>query len=419
MAEKAFKLTQKTVEDAVCPEGKREVLLFDSVTRGFGLRVGKGGTKTFIAQYRTAGAVRRVVIGTFGVLAVEDGRKRAKVILGAAADGRDVVAEKKEKEEAAKAKAEDSAFTFGAMVEKWAAARKGDRRPSYLSEAVKCCTRNLSEWKDRPASSITVKDAVRRLDAIKAEKGTVTANRTLAYARAAYSWAQKRQAIAANPLRGMEQPGRETSRERVLSAAELGAVWRGTESLSLLSRGYIRTLLLTMQRREEVASMQWSELATDLSIWTLPGARAKNGRATIVHLSEPVQAIIKAMPSIEGNPFVFAGRKANEPIRGFNTAKLYLDKAMAGAGDAIPAWHFHDFRRSGVTLLAGMGFAPHVCDRILNHITGSIQGVAAVYQRHEFLEERKKALDAWAALILAAAQGKALPDNVMQIRSAA
>ena len=74
MAEKAFKLTQTTVEGAVCPEGKKDVLLFDSVTRGFGLRVGKSGAKIFIAQFRTASGVRRAVIGPFGVLAGEAAR---------------------------------------------------------------------------------------------------------------------------------------------------------------------------------------------------------------------------------------------------------------------------------------------------------------------------------------------------------
>ena len=419
MAEKAFKLTQTTVESAVCPEGKKDVLLFDSVTRGFGLRVGKSGTKIFIAQFRTATGVRRAVIGPFGVLAVEEARKKAKVILGAAADGRDVVAEKKAKDEVARQVAAEDAFTFGKMMEQWAADRKGDRRPSYLKEAVRCCTRNLSAWRDRPAGSITVREAVLALEEIKASKGIVDANRTKAYASAAFSWALQRQSVKAHPLKGLARPGREKPRERVLEEAELAAIWRATANLTPLTGGYIRTLLLTLQRREEVASMQWSELAEDFSIWTLPAERAKNGRSTIVHLSEPVRTIIKAMPRIKGNPHVFAGMKAGQPIRGFNSAKAQLDSAIAAAGDKVMAWRFHDFRRSGVTTLAGMGFSPHVCDRILNHITGSIQGVAAVYQKHEFLAERKAALDAWAAMILAASEGKAVAGNVVQIRSAA
>jgi integrase len=399
MAKQPFKITQTTVEAAVCPEGKKDFLLFDSVTRGFGLRVSKGGVKTFLAQFRAATGVRRVVIGTFGVLAAEEARRKAKVILGAAADGRDIAAERKAAEAAAVEEAEANAFTFGAMIEQWAEARKTDNRPSYLAEAVKCCTRNLPGWQKRPARSISTSEAAKELHAIKASKGTTTANRTLAYARAAYSWACDNHKVKANPLKGIKRPGKEAPRERVLTEAELKVVWQGAGALSSVSGGFIRALMLTLQRREEVGSMQWGELADDLSAWTLPGIRAKNGRTTIVHLSEPVQAVIRALPRIEGNPYVFVGRKDGEPIRGFNSAKANLDKVMAAAGAAIPAWSFHDFRRSGVTTLAKAGFAPHVCDRILNHITGSIQGVAAVYQRHEFLLERAEALNAWAALI--------------------
>jgi integrase len=400
MAKQPFKLTQTTVEAAVCSKGKKDVLLFDSVTRGFGLRVSKGGVKTFLAQFRTATGVRRVVIGTFGVLAVEEARRKAKVILGAAADGRDIAAERKAAEAAAVEEAKANAFTFEAMIEQWAVARKADNRASYLAEAVKCCTRNLPGWQKRPARSITAAEATTELHAIKAAKGTTTANRTLSYARAAYSWACDNHKVKVNPLKGIKRPGKEITRERALSKAELRAVWQGAGALSAVSGGYIRVLMLSLQRREEVGSMQWVELADDLSVWTLPGARAKNGRTTIVHLSEPVRTIIQGLPRIEGNPYVFAGRKAGQPIRGFNSAKANLDKVMASAGATIPAWSFHDFRRSGVTTLAKAGFAPHVLDRILNHITGSIQGVAAVYQRHEFLEERQAALDAWAAAVV-------------------
>jgi integrase len=175
-------------------------------------------------------------------------------------------------------------------------------------------------------------------------------------------------------------------------------------------------LMLTLQRRQEVATMQWTEL-DDLwnpTLWTVPGERAKNGKAHIVHLSEPARTILRYQPRIQDNPFVFAGR-AGKNIAAFGFAKAEIQLALAEAETPIDNWRFHDFRRSGVTVLAAMGFAPHVCDRLLNHITGSIQGVAAVYQRHEFLPERKLALDAWAGLILAAARGAVTAENVVTL----
>jgi integrase len=411
-----MKLTQETVEGARCPPGRKDVLIFDKDTRGFALRVGKKGGKTFLAQYTTPAGKRRVTLGTFGVVTVAEARKAAQRVLGQAADAHDPFTERKAKAEADRVAKAEAAYTFGAMIEAWAKGRAGDRRPSYLREAVACVKRNLPKWWDRPAGSITVTEAVRVLDGVKDAKGTVAANRTLAYARAAYGWAAKRQAVRANPLKGIERAGREPPRERVLTKAELGAIWNACEKLDATRAGFVRTLLLTMQRREEVCSMGWAELdnPANPTAWTLPAERAKNGRTHVVHLAEAVRAIIKAMPRIKGNPFVFAGRD-NGTIGGFSGIKDKINAEMVKARTPIADWRFHDFRRAGVTALADMGFPPHVCDRLLNHITGSIQGVAAVYQRAEFLNERKAALDAWAEHVLAAADGRTEAHNIVAL----
>jgi integrase len=403
---RVIKLTQRSVEAITCPPGKKDALLFDGELRGFGLRVTKGGGKIFLAQYTTGGRKRRVALGPFGVVTVEQARKAAQAVLGEAASGGDPFAARKAKLQAARANKAESEYTLRVMVKAWSDAREGDRRPSYLREAVACLSRNLSMWQDRAAGSITLAEAVRALDTIKAEKGAVAANRTLAYARAAYGWAVKRQHLTLNPLRGIERPGRETPRERVLAPEELGAIWRACSTLGPTLSGFVRVLLLTMQRRAEVASMRWSELdyAEDPAVWTLPGERSKNGRPHVVHLSEPVRAIVRDMPRLNSNPFVFGGR-GNNPIKAFNYAKAEIETALIAAGVPVSNWRFHDFRRAGVTALAGMGFPPHVCDRLLNHVTGAITGVAAVYQRAQFLAERKAALDAWAVYVLRAAEG--------------
>jgi integrase len=416
---RGFKLTQRSVETITCPPGKKDVLVFDSSLRGFGLRVTTTGGKTFLAQYNAAGGKRRVALGTFGVLTVEQARKAAQGVLGEAAKGTDPFAARKAAARAARAAKAEAEYTFEAMVTAWSNAREGDRRPSYLREAVACLGRNLPQWKNRAAGSITLAEAVRALDAIKAAKGTVAANRTLAYGRAAYGWAFKRQHVSGNPLRGIERPGKEMARERVLDAGELGAIWRACDELGPTLAGFVRVLMLTLQRRAEVASMQWSELDSlaDPAVWTLPGDRAKNGRTHVIHLSDPVREIVRGMPKVNGNLFVFAGRDG-KPIAAFNYAKAEIQTALSDAGIVMPDWRFHDFRRAGVTMLATMGFAPHVCDRILNHITGTITGVAAIYQRSEFLNERKAALDAWAAAVLRVAEGTAAKGNVVALRRA-
>ncbi len=434
LSEGPIKITVATIEVAWRrrSDGRRTIVR-DKDCRGLALVVNATSMRWEFA-YRPRGLNpvtgrrwpnRTLSLGTPASLSPDKARAAAGRIKGEVLAGGDPWADRLGAAEArrsaeimAAAHVAEQAFTFGRLVEGWARARTGDRRPSYLREAVACLGRNLPHWQDRPAHAITLREAVRALDEIKESKGIVAANRTQAYARAAYSWAVKRQLVGTNPLRGIERPGRESARERVLTAEELGAIWRACGGLDTTRAAFVRTLMLTLQRREEVVSMRWGELdaATEPTTWTLPGERTKNGKAHIVHLADPVRSILRVLPQIENNPFVFARRSGPRPIGAFSGTKVAIEKAIKDAGaPSITDWRFHDFRRAGVTALAGMGFAPHVCDRLLNHLTGAIQGVAAVYQRAEFLAERKAALEAWAAFVLVAAEMRAPKGNVVPL----
>ena len=172
--------------------------------------------------------------------------------------------------------------------------------------------------------------------------------------------------------------------------------------------------------------MRWAELSGDLSTWTIPAERAKNRRAHLVHLSQLARAVLGGVPREEGQELVFAAASRSADgkqvqITGFSDVRARLQAAIAAerAGAARPRrkkgeggykraepvadWRLHDFRRTGVTRLAGLGVAPHVADRILNHVHGAIRGVAAVYQRNEFLAERRAALELWTAHVEKAA----------------
>ena len=179
---------------------------------------------------------------------------------------------------------------------------------------------------------------------------------------------------------------------------------------------YIRFLLLTLQRAAETAGLEWAELSPDLTTWELPGRRTKNSKAHLVHLAEPARAILRAVPRLAGSPLVFT-TTGRTPVSGFAHAKARLDAqivatraeraAEAGEGRApapLVPWRLHDFRRTGVTALARLGVRWEVADKLLNHVHGAIRGVAAVYQRHDFLAEREAALNAWAAHVLAVAE---------------
>ena len=404
-----LKLSDQLVVALTCPAGRKDVLFFDSEVRGFGLRVTAAGARVFLYQYRVGPTVRRLRLGTWPALTTHKARKLAETHRGTIHGGGDPVGARREKHAAAaaaevgrKAQEADDALTFPRLVHEWQEKGVAHRRPRYVQDAGIRLGIYFSAWRDRPASSITRADAIRAIDEVQAKRGTISARRGMAYARACYGWAVRRDLLQANPFQGIAAPGQENPRDRVLSAGEMAAIWQAAGKLGPFHQPFFRLLILTLQRREEVAGMRWSEISPDGLTWTVPATRAKNGRAHLVHLAPAARAILEAVPRMGDNDLVFPGR-GDRSISGFSNikravdAEIRQDRQEKGLKPAdLPEWRFHDFRRTGVTTLAGLGFAPHVCDRLLNHLTGAIQGVAAVYQRAEFLAERQAALEAWA-----------------------
>ncbi|MEJ0047383.1 MAG: integrase arm-type DNA-binding domain-containing protein [Rhodospirillales bacterium] len=433
-----MKLGKTEIDGAACPPGRRDVMLFDDELTGFALRVTDKGRKTFIFQYvrgktpKGDPAVRRLVLGRYGDITPAQARKLAVVARGEVAAGRDPVGQRAAVLAAeAAVKAEDrrqaaaEAFTCRELLKRWTAAALGTASAAHQRDAPAAVQRCFAALMDRPAVSVQVIDAQRIVDAI-ARKAPVMARRARDYARAMWNWGISRNLVTHNPFAAVRIEGREVSRDRALSDPELGAVWRAASAMDYPFGPLLCLLILTLQRRMEVGAMRWAELAPDLATWTLPADRAKNRRAQIVHLAEPARAILRDLskrPRLPGQTLVFT-TTGRTPASGFTRATeklrtLALAELPASAGQAAP-WRLHDFRRTGVTTLARLGVAPHVADRLLNHVeAGKISGVAAIYQRHDFLAEREAALRLWAdhvlAMAAAAAPANATPaDNVVR-----
>jgi integrase len=151
--------------------------------------------------------------------------------------------------------------------------------------------------------------------------------------------------------------------------------------------------------------MRWADLDLGKGIWTIPRERSKNGIANEVPLSPLALAIIKALPKFEGEDFVFAASNGSgNPASGYSKAKLRLDRLIAArrAAEELPAileWWLHDLRRTAASGMARLGVAPHVIERVLNHISGSQSGVAGIYNRYGYLPEKRRALEAWGRYI--------------------
>ncbi len=416
------------------PEGAaKDRLAFDTECRGLGVRATAAGSKGFIVQWTDAGTGRKVrePLGAWGSITVEQARAAARARLGRVAQGINPVAERAaaraadEARRAALAAAKEEArFSLDALITDWARLHLAGKRARYSAEAERALRVAFRAHLDRPAATLTHAAVNAVLDALASVGKASMASRTMAYGRACYGWAVKRRRLPLNPFAGLPViQGGNPTRDRVLTDAEIGAVWRAARAVGHPFGPLVQLLLLTAQRREEVAALRWSEISPDLTVWTLPRTRAKNGKAHVVHLSEPARAILTSIPRIAGQDLVFSTTGTTAPS-GFSRAKLALDTAMAKESGAratgpTPAWRLHDFRRTAVTWLADAGFPPHVADRLLNHVGGSIQGVAAIYQRGEFLAERKAALEAWGEHVLRCGDGGMQTANVVSLSTRA
>ena len=375
----------KRVVDAIAATNTDQ-FIWDTGTKGFGLKVTPARRKVFIFQYRTGGRgtpTKRVTIGTFGELTVDQARASARRHAGVVAEGRDPRAELRQQDDLQRLDAQNTfEALITAFIEQYA---KGSQRSWRDTERLLRYDA-VGAWGRRPAASLTRRDVNSLLESVKS-RAPITANRLLAALRKMFKWAAATGRLDVSPVSGIPLPTAEKSRDRVLNDEELVGVLSAADVLDYPFGPFVKLLFLTAQRRREVAGLRWSEITGD--VWTIPGARTKNGRAHIVHLSPPALAVLSSIPRHGDSNLVFT-TNGRTPISGFSRAKTKLD-----AASGVEHWTFHDIRRTVTTGLANLGHPPHVADKILNHTTGAISGVAAIYQKAEFLGERKKALDDW------------------------
>jgi integrase len=291
--------------------------------------------------------------------------------------------------------------TFGAVAADYLERHvRVNNRQSTFAEAKRDLERNIPvKWRNRPIASITRRDVIDLIDGLIERGALVQANRTLARLRALFNWAIGKDRIAVSPAARMSLPTQERARDRVLSDDELRWFWQACDEIGWPFGPLAKLLLLTAQRRDEVAGMTWAEVDLDRGVWTVPRHKAKNDRKHEVQLSAAAVTVLRSLPRFGDLIFTTTLKTS---VSGFSRAKRRLDAEMRrakdaelGKADVIPNWTLHDLRRTATTGMAGLKIAPHVVDRILNHTGGTIHGVAAVYNRFEYLEKRRAALEAW------------------------
>ncbi|MCA3356767.1 MAG: integrase arm-type DNA-binding domain-containing protein [Roseomonas sp.] len=391
-----MKLTEAAIAALECPPDRRDMMMFDTEQKGLGVRVTKQGGRVFILQW-IDGATRdkrREVLGDFGQITLKQARQAAQARLGDVAKGIDPRAVRKAQEAAVKAAKAEAAFTLASLLDDWAKLHLAQRRERYQAEAIRSLSIAFDGELKRPASALSRAKVLQVVDAYDKAGKHATARLVRAYGRACFAWAVKRGKLASNPFQGLPAGVKSQPRERLLNGDEIGAIWNAACAMAEPYGPFIRLLMLSLMRREEVAAMKWSEISPDLTAWACPGSRMKKGAAHIVALSDAAREALGAITRLDGQDLVFS-TTGKTPISGFSKVKARLDKASKVTG-----WVLHDFRRAGVSHLARLGHSAVLADALLAHKGQALSDVARVYQVHDFADERKAALEAWAAHVL-------------------
>jgi len=393
-------ITLRTIQ-SVTPDPHRDIYVWDPRLKGFGLRITPKGAQSFVFQYRVdGGPARRKTIGPVGSpWTPATARKEAERLLVQVYQGIDPVEAKRE------AKRKKQTLNFRTYSERFVELYlKPNWRGTWGS--ANCTINNvfIPRWGNRPVHEITRADIVKVLD----EYSDRAARRKEIHSllRKLFNWATDRQDIDVSPLAGMKAPKAVPSRRRVLSDEEIVALWKATENSGWPWGPFVRMLILTMQRRQEVAEMDWSEIDLVARRWTLPADRAKNDQEHVIPLTSLALAELQLLgPKRKGLVFTTTG---TTPVSGFFKGRAALHKDMIAylkakqieeGGDPdqveVPNWRLHDIRRTGATHLQSLRVPVEVTESVLNHISGTRAGVAGIYNRYKYDDEKRTALDAW------------------------
>jgi integrase len=421
-------------------EGERERFFWDTDLIGFGLRVRRrpgGGdiVANWVAQYRDRGSgrTRRHTLGSTKVVSVTQAREAAKRILAGAALDHDPVGAKQ-------AKRARAARTFSNAVDLYLAACASALRPGSQRLGVLYLRGPyFTPLRAMAIDQISRADVAACLTATARRHSNNTAASARRWASALFGWAVEEGWLENNPVTGTRKPQRNAARERVLSDAELVAIWNacGDDYTTCIDHGRIvRLLILTGARRQEVGGMCWSELNDTLtgvgglpvpvSIWTLPASRSKNHRAHTITLPEAAVAIIRSVPRRKCDELFGSLWGSHRGFQLWGRSKAALDAKLrsAAAEKGCPTvgtpfefqpWRLHDLRRTVATRMADLGIEPHIVEATLNHHSGFRSGVAGVYNRSPYTAQIASALQRWAAHVIELAEGRA--SNVIALQS--
>jgi integrase len=403
-----WKLSEETVKRLPVPDTGNRVTYFAGATiqgakapRGFGVRVTAAGARAFVLNYRLRGREHRFTIGAWPDWSALKAVREARNLRQRVDRGENPIEDRTPSPATANVASilDEFIARYVRNPKQPLRERTADEYQSAFNRLVKPRIGKLGIYEVRRSHLIGM------LDEIEDTNGPVAADRTLAYVRKAFNWYATRDDQFNVPVvRGMARiKPKERARTRVLSDDEIRAVWPELAKAGTFG-AFTKTLLLTAQRRDEVAHMSRQEIGSD-GIWTIPAERYKAKRPNFIPLSKAAHAVIAAQPKHDDCDYVFPSR-ARTPYSGYSKSKAKLDKAVFAAMkngakkgakvEPIPNWTLHDLRRTAKTLMARAGVRPDISERVLGHV---IAGVEGTYDRHSYADEKRDALEKLAAMI--------------------
>ena len=442
MSEPNYRIKTDASVRAAKADPTRQVEYRVEGVRGLALRVSPAGSKAWTLRYRTRdGEQRRQTLGRYPDMSLSGARKAAEITLGEVANGNDPAMERRAAKAAASARRSD---TVEALIEGYfEAAGRGRHRPNARPKRVSTTTNERTYFerfiKPRfgklPIAALTRQDVQRLVDEID-HRSPVSARITRNVIRQAFNFGIFQGVTDRNPAQ-FASVTVTPSRERVLTDDELRAIWSvlgDPASITGLHLGpgtalALKLAILTLQRGGEVVGIHASEIDREARLWTLSGLRTKNHRLHVVPLSDAAMSVLADAFALNGHEgqwsgFAFPSPRprsgAQVPIaRAAFTRGMLRVRKVTGIVDATP----HDFRRTGATMLTSerIGIPRFIVSQVLNQIsdTGGAASVTGVYDRNAYLAEKRRALDAWAALLAEIVSGEARATNVVPISEVA
>jgi integrase len=344
------------------PPDKGQRSYWDTKLPTFGIRISQGGSKTFIVnQHNTL-----ITIGRWPLISLAEARSEAKRILAEKTLG----------------KVRPQSISVSQSVELFLNEKAKGRRPATVADLKDRLSRHFRF--NGQLADMTHQEVVRRLSRIETPQEH---NAALRVGKTFFTWAVNRRYIIDNPMTGIA-PHHVASRSRVLTDDEVRQVWTACHEMGGQFGAIVKLLILTGQRRGEIAALRASWVQDGIIVF--PATITKNKREHTIPLGAIATTLISQL-SLSGLLFPARGKSAS-PYSGWSKAKAALDRRLGGT---VAPWTLHDLRRTFATRMAELGVQPHVIERILNHSSGQISGIAATYNRATYLKEMREAVDSY------------------------